>query len=338
MRTLLTLAVLLYFVALPAAVQAAVYPKVLCYEQLDGGDVVVHFGYYNDSTTTGSIPVGPDNFYSPPPAVRGQVTSFVPGVTEDAFRVRIAADRQGFEQGWVVDGEFAGWQLAAMPPLCEALTPMQWKGWWEVGTEYRINQLVEDGGSTWIATGTSQDEQPGAGPSWDLFASAGATGPAGPTGRTGDAGPTGKAGLTGSTGATGPAGPTGNTGITGPTGSTGDAGPTGNTGSTGSTGASGAMGSNGATGPTGPSGSAASVKPLKLGRRGVRRVRDARVRRGSVITVQYVGRYKRVLRSLARRRSAKGLAPTMVWAVRGGSFKVGGSPGARFTYLVRPPG
>lgn len=126
-----------------------------------------------------------------------------------------------------------------MPAIGSALR-LQYRGAWNSGTLYRVNDVVYYSGSSYVATATSTGMTPSSSPAyWGHVAdqgSAGATGPAGAAGATGPAGPkgdTGAAGAAGTAGATGPAGPkgdTGATGATGPAGATGATGPTGPSG------------------------------------------------------------------------------------------------------------
>ena len=69
----------LTLLALPVfahAAKATVTPTVKCYEEIGGGGRIIHFGYYNDSATT-SVALGPDNYFSPPPVLRRQHSTYV---------------------------------------------------------------------------------------------------------------------------------------------------------------------------------------------------------------------------------------------------------------------
>jgi phosphoribosyl-AMP cyclohydrolase len=46
------------------------------------------FGYENDNATAQTVPVGSDNFFSPPPIDRGQTSTFQPGKVQSAFTVK----------------------------------------------------------------------------------------------------------------------------------------------------------------------------------------------------------------------------------------------------------
>jgi hypothetical protein len=323
MKRLLAFAVTLLALPLFAtAAKATVTPTVRCVEFING-QRFVQFGYTNGSYPE-TIAVGPDNYFSPPPAMRFQPESFVAGRVEKA--VEVPVDYAGAPTAWVIDGLVASFLEGDGTPRCDQLDPFRWQGWWQDDSGYSTNNVVNWGGSAWIATGPSTGEEPGQGSAWGLLAEGGATGP---TGAAGEPGPTGPQGMTGQAGQTGETGPTGATGRAGATGEPGE------TGVTGATGTAGATGPTGATGAKGPSGELVSLRARKLGRSGIKLVRDPRVRAGSVITVQYVGRYRRVLRALRQGRSAA-LVPTMVWAVKNGSFKVAGSPRARIKYVIHP--
>jgi hypothetical protein len=127
------------------------------------------------------------------------------------------------------------------------------KGPWATATAYAINDVVTEGGSSYVALMANTGVDPandvsGSGGHWAVMAAAGAKGATGALGSQGPAGPAGPQGSPGTSGATGAPGPIGPTGPLGPAGSQGPAGPAGATGSTGATGAT------GAAGPQGPAG------------------------------------------------------------------------------------
>jgi hypothetical protein len=135
---------------------------------------------------------------------------------------------------------------------------------WAAATVYEINDVVTEGGQSYIALASNTGTDPAndvtaSGGSWALMAAAGATGPQGP------AGSIGPMGLIGLTGAIGPSGPQGLTGAVGPQGLQGIAGPAGAKGAAGATGAvgpqgpAGVAGAKGATGPAGPQGSSGTA-------------------------------------------------------------------------------
>ncbi|HIN63814.1 MAG TPA: hypothetical protein EYM95_04180 [Candidatus Obscuribacterales bacterium] len=118
----------------------------------------------------------------------------------------------------------------------------EWKGAWSSTTNYEIGDAVSFGGSSYIATAQSTDEQPPNASFWGVLAQKGDTGATGAIGPEGPEGPEGPQGPAGATGATGAAG------ATGPEGPQGPAGPTGATGATGAQGAQGAQGNPGPEG------------------------------------------------------------------------------------------
>jgi hypothetical protein len=80
----------------------AVRPVLECVAETPDG-YVAHFGYLNEHADVVTVPVGPDNKFSPSPADRGQPTAFQPGRVVEAFVV-------GFDGGtlvWTLDGRTA---------------------------------------------------------------------------------------------------------------------------------------------------------------------------------------------------------------------------------------
>jgi hypothetical protein len=77
---------------------------------------------------------------------------------------------------------------------------MTWRGNWSAATAYALNDVVAQGGSSYICVLANTGNSPPNATYWSLVAQIGATGPQGATGATGPAGPTG---------ATGPQGPQG---------------------------------------------------------------------------------------------------------------------------------
>ena len=100
-------------------------------------------------------------------------------------------------------------------------TGITFKGAYSNATAYKKNDVVTQGGNSYIALLDNTAVPVTNTTNWAVLAKKGATGPAGP------AGPTGPTGATGATGATGPTGATGATGATGPQGPAGPAGPRG---------------------------------------------------------------------------------------------------------------
>lgn len=107
----------------------------------------------------------------------------------------------------------------------------------------------------------------------------------------------------------GPPGPQGEPGPAGPPGPPGEQGP---------------QGEPGPPGPPGPTGRSAGIGPrLRFGSGGFKRVRDRRVKRGSLVVIQY---------NDPTRRSP--LCPTNLRRVGNGWFTVTGEPRARFRYVI----
>ena len=132
-----------------------------------------------------------------------------------------------------------------------------WKGPWADAVSYSRSDIVEDGGSSYIAitshTSTLANMPPSA--QWELVAASGATGMPGPKGDMGDTGSGGPEGPQGPQGPEGQKGDTGNIGPVGPKGDTGSQGTPGPQGDKGDTGDTGAIGPQGDIGDTGPQGS-----------------------------------------------------------------------------------
>ncbi len=54
----------------------------------NSGSYDATFGYENDNATALTVPVGSDNYFSPPPTDRGQTSTFQPGKVQSAFTVK----------------------------------------------------------------------------------------------------------------------------------------------------------------------------------------------------------------------------------------------------------
>lgn len=195
-----------------------------------------------------------------------------------------------------------------------------WRGPWNAATAYTTNDLVESGGSSWVAKRASTNVLPGAVQSadWDLVAAMGAQGPQGLPGVDGLTGPEGPRGPSGPQGFPGNAGPQGPAGPQGEKGEPGATGPQGATGPAGPQGAQGVPGPQGPRGPEGQSGAFVSPGTLIVPNAGVVRINDERVRPESVIVLQYVG--------------IEG-APRLV-RVNNGHFLISGLVGKPFRYVV----
>lgn len=135
---------------------------------------------------------------------------------------------------------------------------MVWRGRWDTGVEYQLNDLVEYQGSTFLAIRASTGSQAPSDPVyWALMAAAGSDG------SKGDPGPTGPAGPMGATGPEGAEGPEGPMGPPGPQGPQGSVGPQGDIGPQGPQGEVGPQGQEGPQGPEGPAGSSVPNLVLK---------------------------------------------------------------------------
>jgi hypothetical protein len=183
----------------------------------------VTFGTVNADTSDDFVPIGEDNFISPPPEDRDQTTFFLQGVTFQSWSTTIFLSNTP-SITWTVDGQSV---TATNNP-----------------SQYCPGAVGPPG---------PPGAQGPAGPQGDP-GQQGATGAAGPQGPQGPAGPQGANGGTGPQGTQGPAGTQGATGATGPQGTQGPAGPQGATGAVGPQGPQGPAGPQGAAGPTGPAG------------------------------------------------------------------------------------
>lgn len=194
----------------------------------------------------------------------------------------------------IIGGDSMTWNLGAGAAV---LAPnfrrcdqgnLYWRGAWSESDAYLRGDIVSAGGALWIAREYNVAKQPEEGDGvWDLMTAGGPPGPQGEPGPPGEAGPPGPPGERGPQGPRGP---------------------------------------RGAAGPPGPPGERASVgRPLRFNGRGFRRVRDQRVRRGSVVLVQY---------NDPRRRGR--LRPTNLLRVGKGWFSASGEPRTRFRYVIYP--
>jgi hypothetical protein len=69
------------------APKKAVRPVLECVVKNGSGTYTARFGYQNDNTAAVTIPVGPNNKFTPSPQNRGQTTVFQPGRVRNAFSV-----------------------------------------------------------------------------------------------------------------------------------------------------------------------------------------------------------------------------------------------------------
>ena len=105
------------------------------------------------------------------------------------------------------------------------LNRIVWRGAWDDGITYAVNDLVAFNGSTYAAAAESVSVQPPSDANtWVLVAAAGVDGAQGPQGTIGPPGPQGPIGLTGNVGPQGPLGPQGVAGAVGPQGPQGEPG------------------------------------------------------------------------------------------------------------------
>ena len=152
----------------------------------------------------------------------------------------------------------------------QASLGLLFKGPWATATAYAINDVVTEGGSSYVALTANTSVDPandvsGSGGHWAVMAAAGAKGATGapgsqgPAGPAGPQGPAGTAGATGAPGSQGPAGPAGPQGLAGTAGANGTAGATGPTGPVGPIGPTGPLGPAGSQGPAGPAGATGST-------------------------------------------------------------------------------
>jgi uncharacterized repeat protein (TIGR01451 family) len=130
-----------------------VTPVVECVEPLPGG-MRAHFGYTNPGGFTVVIPLGPRNYFSPPPPDRGQPDEFDPGRVIDALQV----DFPGDELTWTLGRRRA--TASASSPVCPAslridktLEPSDDPGRWDL----EIDGTVAGSGANVGNQGTTGD-------------------------------------------------------------------------------------------------------------------------------------------------------------------------------------
>lgn len=130
-----------------------------------------------------------------------------------------------------------------------------WKGAYDGGTAYVVNDVVSYNGSSYICILNTTGHLPTDGTYWALVALGGACGVSGVAGACGVSGVNGVAGACGVSGVAGTAGACGVSGVSGVTGVPG---------TNGACGVSGVSGVSGVIGPTGPSGPSGPTGPLGL--------------------------------------------------------------------------
>jgi hypothetical protein len=183
--------------ACPRVAQAQVIPLADCVTQgSDPSRLQAWFGYRNSDPTVVFIPLGPDNFFVPPPADRGQPTSFETGEFHRVFSVE-------FPSAGLVTWTLASVQAPADRTLPSCDGPLTWLGEWDATLTYETNQIVSYLGSSWIALRRNSGQLPQAGADWNLLAQKGDVGVQGERGERGAEGPQGIQGLPGADGAPG---------------------------------------------------------------------------------------------------------------------------------------
>jgi hypothetical protein len=72
-----------------AILRGAIVPQLNCWEPDStlSGSIKAYFGYDNRNPIEYTIPAGPGNSFSPAPANRSQISTFLPGVSSLAFSV-----------------------------------------------------------------------------------------------------------------------------------------------------------------------------------------------------------------------------------------------------------
>jgi len=123
----------------------------------------------------------------------------------------------------------------ALPVLVSNCGPgVNPRGQWSSTSMYQIGDLVQFGGSSWVALRRNQNKRPDLNSSgedeWRVFAARGFPGRMGPPGPRGPSGPRGPKGDDGARGPAGPVGSAGPQGVQGPAGPQGPPGPAGQSG------------------------------------------------------------------------------------------------------------
>jgi hypothetical protein len=225
-------------------------------------EVSAFFGYVNNTPSSVTVPVGPNNSLSPSPKNWGQTTTFSPGAVH---RVWVATFdlSQTSSITWTLLGINV---TASNDPTLYCSFPVGLPG--AAGPEGATGPQGPQGSTGTTGTpGPAGATGPAGSQGGDGAAgSSGLPGPTGLTGANGIQGPTGADGFPGATGPSGPVGPGGGNGpagAVGPTGVIGAAGPQGASpaGDSGAQGAAGATGSTGARGSAGPPGPAGAQGP-----------------------------------------------------------------------------
>jgi hypothetical protein len=194
-------------VAVPGVAGAFdVTPSIDCLDRSDAPNLVAWFGYDNPNPTSSAIDWGSENLFLESPNFRpGQPVTFEPGAHRRAWSIRFHAPTRPTHT-WVLQGAVARLDVSdpSVPSCAVAAGPIYWAGAWNPFAHYAGNELVTDGGSSWLALAPSTDEAPAVGSlAWAQLAARGEPGP------QGEPGPRGETGAPGPPGERGPPGPAG---------------------------------------------------------------------------------------------------------------------------------
>ncbi len=157
----------------PAPTHAAVTPLVDCVERAElPGIVQFHFGYRSTESSPTTIVIGPDNYFSPPPPNRGQLSTFLPGVHLPSVLVQAPIvpfnpNNPAIPMRWILGADQAEAEADLTLPGCDGLV---WLGAWQPERFYLNGDVVTFEGSTWVATSFVEGERPGEAEEWELLA------------------------------------------------------------------------------------------------------------------------------------------------------------------------
>lgn len=119
-----------------------VYPAFEGWRRLPDGTVTLMFGYMNENwDETPTVPIGPDNFFSPGPADRGQPTHFLPRRNRFIFEVPVPED---------FDEEELVWTLR--------LNDKEYKAYGSLREDYFVDNVVIMSETGALGAGTSSPE------------------------------------------------------------------------------------------------------------------------------------------------------------------------------------
>jgi len=120
-----------------------VYPAYEGWRRLPDGTVTMMFGYMNENwEQTPSVPIGPDNFFSPGPEDRGQPTYFLPRRNRFIFEVPVPPD--------FGDQEELVWTLRA--------NGHEYKAYGTLREDYYVDNVVIMSETGALGAGTSSPE------------------------------------------------------------------------------------------------------------------------------------------------------------------------------------